>query len=325
MDADNAIEYTDPTYYDFFIQSSTEIVNFWNKLEPESFHFDTMYSSVVSNWHFRLSDCVNPFLFGIGIGLVRKLIEWLVHRMTKTLNFTPSDLEKLPSSILSVLAYSTFFIWECFIVFKYDYFLDPAACFRNWNQAKLQPAPANVRWLYVAVLGWYFEAFVQCTMIEVRRKDTNVMICHHIATIFLITFSLGMRFWQIGCLVLFCHDICDIFLDASKIFVYIQNRPGASNSTKIICEVVKTLGFVCFVLSWILFRFHFYPRKALYSVMYHSQHLIPGGPPCYLFYSFLLVSIQLMHIYWFYFILKLLFKIAIGDLQKLEDTREKKD
>ena len=35
MDADNAIEYTDPTYYDFFIQSSTEIVNFWNKLEPE--------------------------------------------------------------------------------------------------------------------------------------------------------------------------------------------------------------------------------------------------------------------------------------------------
>ena len=106
---------------------------------------------------------------------------------------------------------------------------------------------------------------------EVRRKDTNVMICHHIATIFLITFSLGMRFWQIGCLVLFCHDICDIFLDASKIFVYIQNRPGASNSTKIICEVVKTLGFVCFVLSWILFRFHFYPRKALYSVIYHRQ------------------------------------------------------
>ena len=35
MDADNAIEYTDPTYYDFFIQSSTEIVNCWNKLEPE--------------------------------------------------------------------------------------------------------------------------------------------------------------------------------------------------------------------------------------------------------------------------------------------------
>ena len=56
-----------------------------------------------------------------------------------------------------------------------------------------------------------------------------------------------------------------------------------------------------------------------------SQHLIPGGPPCYLFYSFLLVSIQLMHIYWFYFILKLLFKIAIGDIQKLEDVREKKD
>ena len=31
-----------------------------------------------------------------------------------------------------------------------------------------------------------------------------------------------------------------------------------------------------------------------------------------------------MHIYWFYFILKLLFKIAIGDIQKLEDVREEK-
>ena len=64
-----------------------------------------MYSSVVSNWHFRLSDRVNPFLFGIGIWLVRKLIELLVHRFTKTLNFTPSDQEKLPTSILSVMAY----------------------------------------------------------------------------------------------------------------------------------------------------------------------------------------------------------------------------
>lgn len=318
-------DYTDPSYYDFFVQSATEIVNCWNKLEPESFHLDSMYRSVASNWYFRLSDCVNPFLFAIGLNIFRRVNCWIINKATRSLKFTDVDREKLPTSVYAVLAYSTFFIWECFIVFKYDFFLDPAACFRNWNEAKLQPAPANVRWLYVTVIGWYIEQLFQCVLIEARRKDTNVMICHHIATLFLVTFSLGMRFWQIGCLVMFCHDICDIFLDASKIFVYIQNRSDASKSTKLLCEVIKTLGFICFVLSWVIFRFHFYPRKALYSVWYHSQHMIPGGPPCYLFYSFLLGSIQLMHIYWFYFIVKLLVKIATGDIKKLEDNREKRD
>ena len=102
-----------------------------------------------------------------------------------------------------------------------------------------------------------------------RRKDTNVMIIHHVCTIFLITFSLGMRFWQIGCLVLFCHDVCDVFLDLAKIFNYMQNRRDASNFAKNVCEICATVGFIAFVVSWVVFRFVFYPKKALWSVLYH--------------------------------------------------------
>lgn len=48
---------------------------------------------------------------------------------------------------------------------------------------------------------------------------------------------------------------------------------------------------------------------------------IDGGPPVYPFYNFLLMSIQIMHIYWFFFIFKLLLKILTG--AKLDrDTRE---
>ena len=49
--------------------------------------------------------------------------------------------------------------------------------------------------------------------------------------------------------------------------------------------------------------------------------MIDGGPPVYLFYNFLLISIQLMHIYWFYFIIKLLVRIAVGG-GALQDNRE---
>jgi ceramide synthetase len=50
---------------------------------------------------------------------------------------------------------------------------------------------------------------------------------------------------------------------------------------------------------------------------------IDGGPPVYPFYSFLLMSIQVMHIYWFWFIFKLLLKILTGE--KLRDTRENEE
>lgn len=311
----------DPSYYELLSKSTAEIYSYWKNLEYASFSFDQMYSTVVDNWHFRLGDLVLPFCFAFGIYGFRKLLELIIYPLCQSFNFAESDRKKLPESVFLVITYGVFWVWECIIVFKYNFFLSPSACFKNWSEAKLSPAPENVNLLYVAVLGFYIQALVYCILIEDRRKDTNVMILHHVATIFLVSFSLGMRFWQIGCLVLFCHDICDVFLDLSKIFVYVQNRPAASKTTKIICEVAKTVGFICFVLSWVLFRFHYYPKKALYSVMYHSRRLINGGPPCWLFYSFLLGSIQVMHIYWFYFIVKLLVKIAIGS-GELRDTRE---
>ena len=95
------------------------------------------------------------------------------------------------------------------------------------------------------------------------------MILHHVCTIFLVTFSLGMRFWQIGCLVLFCHDCCDVFLDLAKMFNYMQNRKDISKTASSLCEVCATIGFIAFVVSWVVFRFVFYPKKALWSVLYH--------------------------------------------------------
>ena len=59
-------------------------------------------------------------------------------------------------------------------------------------------------------------------------------------------------------------------------------------------------------------------KKILFSTSF-----IEGAPPVYFFYSFLLISIQAMHVYWFYFILKLLCRIALG--HKISDNREYSD
>lgn len=243
-----------------------------------------MYNSVTQNWHFKLSDTISPILLAIGIFALKKVIELTTNKFTKGLKFqTEAERKKLPDSIFCVLVYGGLWLWEAKIVFEYDFFMNPAGCFTNWSDERLKKTPPSVNWLYVTVLGFYFEELFSCVMIskfqglltsnavhsDEKRKDTNVMILHHICTIFLVTFSLGMRFWQIGCLVLFCHDCCDVFLDLAKMFNYMQNRKDISKTTSSLCEVCATIGFIAFVVSWIVFRFVFYPKKALWSVLYH--------------------------------------------------------
>jgi len=310
----------DPSYLELIENIATAGIAYWNRLEADNFSLQSIQKSIATNWHFSTYDVVFPLVFAVLIFAVRKLITIVISHFSKNSQFKPDDQKKLPESIFLVLMYSTFWIWECKIVLDRDFLFDPAGTFRNWSEKRNEPTPDDVYWLYVSVLGFYIQALFTCILIDEKRKDTQVMVLHHVCTIFLISFSLGMRFWAIGCLVLFCHDVCDIFLDLSKIFLYIQNRSNCSKSCSIICEVGKTMGFITFVLSWIFFRFHLYPRKALYAVGYHSTYLIDGGPPVYLFYNFLLISIQLMHIYWFYFILKLLVRIAVGG--KVADNRE---
>ena len=61
-------------------------------------------------------------------------------------------------------------------MFKYNFFLSPSACFKNWSEAKLSPAPENVNLLYVAVLGFYIQALVYCILIgnkETSRDNTR--------------------------------------------------------------------------------------------------------------------------------------------------------
>ena len=55
-----------------------------------------------------------------------------------------------------------------------------------------------------------------------------------------------------------------------------------------------------------------------------SHDVMPKGLPCYEFYNGLLIILQLMHLYWFYFILKLLYKIISGG-EELNDNREYDD
>ena len=141
--------------------------------------------------------------------------------------------------------------------------------------------------LYAVVSGYYFQGIYVSLYVEERRKDTLVMVIHHFVTLFLVSFSFGMRLWKIGVLVLFCHDfwnwfnlsrshayqvgfnwinISDVALHLSKICLYIQNE-AKSESRKQLCEIGKTIGFASFIFSWVIFRFVYFPKKTWFNTL----------------------------------------------------------
>ena len=79
--------------------------------------------------------------------------------------------------------------------------------------------PNNFLVYYMAELSFYFS--LACTLlIDNKRKDFNEQIIHHVATLALLGLSYVCNFTRIGTLVMWCHDISDIFLESAKLCVY---------------------------------------------------------------------------------------------------------
>ena len=65
-------------------------------------------------------------------------------------------------------------------------------------------------------------------------------------------------------------------------------------------------------------RLYWYPTKALYS-LHVAAYYYPGAPYL-LSFSVLLWVLYFMHVYWFAFIMKLVYKVVAG--HQLDDNRE---
>ena len=55
------------------------------------------------------------------------------------------------------------------------------------------------------------------------------------------------RYYRIGVIVLFLHDIADIFLEFSKLCVAFKSRGGKYH---LVPDVLSNVGVLCLVLVW---------------------------------------------------------------------------
>ena len=221
---------------------------------------------------------------------------------------------------------------------------DLSHCWVGWPIGKLndhvdfvreQPGKYNfdftapMYWYYALQLGVYVHLSVY-QFVDTKRSDFWEMFIHHIVTIALIVFSYCTGFLRVGCIIMLTHDVSDIFLESAKIFNYIAKvRPWAQPMTDIL--------FLGFAIVFFLSRLVYFPFYIIHSAFTTPLDIIPhddGIVTIPVFHGLLLV-LQVLHIFWFSLIVKLLVKVMASgkvekdersdDEQEIDDCIEEKD
>ncbi|EFJ36283.1 hypothetical protein SELMODRAFT_78320 [Selaginella moellendorffii] len=165
-----------------------------------------------------------------------------------------------------------------------------------------QTIKVKLKLLYAFAAGFYAYSIFALIFWETRRKDFGVSMTHHVATFGLISFSYWTRFARIGCVVLALHDASDVFLELAKMSKYAGVR------------VVPDVLFGLFALSWVLLRLIYFPVWVIWGTSYLSIkainiHLHRGyGPIYYYVTNTLLISLFVLHIYWWVLIYRMIVK-----------------
>ncbi len=163
--------------------------------------------------------------------------------------------------------------------------------------------------------------------VDERRKDYFVMYTHHIVTIGLVGWSWAVGYMRIGLLVLFVHDISDIFVDLLKMVNYLKlsDRRGFYASE---------IAYVLCVLSWLYWRLYEYPLRVIrgslvapYSLLVKTPRdpvtipllgleFFPADLPGHFQLNVLLLSLLGMHIYWFHLFLMIGYRILTESVRE---------
>ena len=65
--------------------------------------------------------------------------------------------------------------------------------------------------------------------------------------VIVVTSDYFFRYTKVGILILFLHDITDVILEGTKLFVYYKTKGGCWYK---ICDALSTVGFIMFGVTW---------------------------------------------------------------------------
>ncbi|XP_034540658.1 ceramide synthase 2-like [Notolabrus celidotus] len=156
-------------------------------------------------------------------------------------------------------------------------------------------------WYYLLEMGFYLSLLLSLTF-DVKRKDFNEQVIHHIATLTLLGFSWISNYIRIGTLVMAVHDSADILLEGAKVLNYAK------------WHLTANAMFVVFTALFLLTRVVIFPFWLIHCTWVYPVELYPPFFGYY-FFNVMLCILQILHIYWADLILRMLFKCLFSKLE----------
>ncbi|XP_036410707.1 ceramide synthase 1-like [Megalops cyprinoides] len=248
----------------------------------------------------------------------RRLTECLFRPAARWFRLQPKDAAKMPESAWKLTFYSMSWSYSVYLLFftHYSFFQDPPSVFYDWKSG--MAVPTDIAIAYLIQGSFYGHSIYASIYMDVWRRDSVVMVMHHIITLALITFSYAFRYHNIGVLVLFLHDVNDIQLEFTKLNVYFKTRGGGYHPMN---NIISNIGCISFSVTWFWFRLYWFPLKVLYATCVTSLKSEPNIP-FYFFFNCLLFALLLMNIYWFLYIVLFVVKVLTGQMREVNDVRE---
>lgn len=178
--------------------------------------------------------------------------------------------------------YFTFTVTVGTIIFQQTTFLprclfpmNPDARHENmYENYPLMPYGEQFRIYFIGSLGYHLlKTFEQVTA-PVKRSDHIEMMLHHGLTVILILGSYMLNLLECGCLIIYIHDIADIFGHLGKCF-------GDTHF-----GFIKNIVAVCLWFSWLYTRLICLPLIAYVSIVLPDEKpfapVYSGGQDQYL-------------------------------------------
>ncbi|GFS55834.1 ceramide synthase 1 [Nephila pilipes] len=285
-------------------------------IEGKTFHVESTWQYC----NFSVYDILFVILLSIIWTILRSLAtEGIFKPLAHYYALTPTNQAKMPESAWKFTYYLCAWSYALYVVIlsgNYMFFQKPSTVWENWSLT--ESPPLDIYIMYMAQCGFYVHSLYATMFLDTWRKDSLVMMIHHVLTVTLISISYSLRYHNIGSLVLFTHDACDILLEFTKLNVYFKIQKGKLMRRH---EIFANISFFCFTVAWYVCRLYWYPLRVLYTATSDVERLqlvLPGA----LLMNSLLWILQILNIYWFLFIIQFLFRVATGQVREVDDTRE---
>ncbi|XP_070567073.1 ceramide synthase 6-like isoform X1 [Ptychodera flava] len=227
----------------------------------------------------------------------RQVERWFRHRRNQE---RPTMLKKFCESSWRFIFYLSAFIYGVRFLKDEVWTWDTRHC---WYNYPYQPLTESIEKYYLVELSFYWSLLFS-QFLDVKRKDFMQMFVHHIVTILLISFSWTVNMIRIGALVIVVHDCSDILLEAAKMTNYGK------------CQKICDFLFLCFGIVFFITRLVIFPLHVLKSSAVESREII-GPYTSWWIFNGLLAILQLLHVFWFSIIVRMVFKaLRSGKVEK---------